>query len=144
MSAFFPISYEAQLALRQLPRLERIDELLAAVLQYVCGSAPTAHTLEHLIKVTGLEREQVGSVFTGLHWLLRACMRSGLKAKPLAAELEELKVHAPFVAPIIAAAESGHAPHAPATTATTTATATVLPHTHIYSTSIRRTLRAPR
>uniref|UniRef100_A0A7S0L3G0 COMM domain-containing protein 5 n=1 Tax=Coccolithus braarudii TaxID=221442 RepID=A0A7S0L3G0_9EUKA len=107
MSAFYPISYEAQLALRQLPQLERIDELLAAALRYACGSAPTARTLEQLVQVTGLEHERIGTIFTGLHWLLRACMRSGLKAKPLAVELEELRVHAPFVAPIIAAAESG-------------------------------------
>jgi len=66
-------------------------------------------TREHVDDYEKLLTEgfDVISDFAGLHWLLRTSMRSGFRAKLIEAELTEIRFHPPFVAPMLAALESG-------------------------------------
>jgi hypothetical protein len=104
------LSFEAKLALKTLPSLDSIDELLVIVLAAAGGEAPDADSLRHLQQVTALDTKTLGALFTGIDWLVRAGMRSSLKAKALAAELTDLKVHPPFVDAVAAAITRGCVP----------------------------------
>jgi hypothetical protein len=99
-------SYETGLALKMLKNLSSIDEILALLVADVGGDAPSTQTLRRLQRALSLDSaEQLGALYSGLHWLLRACARSGLKPKVLADELREVSMHAPFIAPFVGAVE---------------------------------------
>ena len=101
------IPFEAQQALRLLPTLDSIDLILDAVLKHLLGQPATADVLKSLQKSTTLDSNALGMLFTGLHWLLRVCMRSSLKPKALTSELTDARVHPPFVETIVKAVEKG-------------------------------------
>jgi hypothetical protein len=102
------IPFEAQQALRMLPTLGAFDDVLKAVLAHALGTAPAspevARSLQH---ATSLDTSNLGALFTGLHWILRVCMRSSLKPKALQMELTDCRVHPPFLDMLVQAVEQG-------------------------------------
>eukprot|EP00965_Chrysotila_dentata_P261014 6214110-Pleurochrysis_carterae.AAC.4 len=107
MSALPALMLEAKQLLQLLPQVDHLEELIATVMRDIFDAPSTAEDLVRLRRLTSMDSKSLGSVFTGLHWLLRACMRSGLKAKALSAELEELSVDPSHIQSIIAAVEDG-------------------------------------
>lgn len=103
--------YEARLALRTMPTLDSLDSLLEAILAQILEQPEAADAAKRLQRSLSLDSSTLGALFTGVHWLVRVCMRSSLKAKALAAELADCKVHAPFVQPILQTVEQGCARH---------------------------------
>ena len=102
------VSFETHILLRHLPQLDSIDDLVETALEYITsGVPPNLATQRRLSNSLSLDSSTLGGIFAGLYWLLRACMRSGFKGKALAPELEELRVHPPFVLPILNAIASG-------------------------------------
>lgn len=99
------LPYEARLSLRTMPTLDSLDLLLEAVAAYIAGS--DADFGRKLQKSMSLDSATLGALFTGVHWFVRVCMRSSLKAKALAAELADCKVHAPFIEPLLLTVEVG-------------------------------------
>ena len=73
------------------------------------GAPPDGEAYRAMQRALSLDADAAAALFTGLHWVVRACMRSNLKAKALAAELADLKVHPPCVEPLVAAVERGRA-----------------------------------
>mmetsp|Transcript_40582 Transcript_40582/g.67390 ORF Transcript_40582/g.67390 Transcript_40582/m.67390 type:complete len:196 (+) Transcript_40582:52-639(+) len=106
---FEPLSMEAQLALSQLQHMDNIEGLLAAVLRYIAGEMLDAAVFKQLQASTSLDSATLGGVFTGLHWIIRACLRSSLKLKAIRAELAELRIPSPCAESILAAVEEGRA-----------------------------------
>jgi len=104
------LPYEARMSLKTMPTLDALDPLLEAVSAYIEGSDVDAG--KRLQKVMSLDSVTLGALFTGVHWFVRVCMRSSLKAKALAIELADCKVHAPFIDPILLAVERGRAQQA--------------------------------
>jgi hypothetical protein len=102
--------YEARLCLRTMPTLESLDPILQAVLAHLLGTAE-GDTARRLQQSMSLDSATLGALFTGVHWIMRVCMRSSMKAKALAIELADIKVHPPFVEPILMAVEEGCAPN---------------------------------
>ena len=104
-----PLSFEASKALRELPKLESLDAVLPVVVADLEGAPPDGEAYRAMQRALSLDADAAAALFTGLHWVVRACMRSNLKAKALAAELADLKVHPPCVEPLVAAVERGRA-----------------------------------
>ena len=104
-----PLSFEAAKALRELPKLESLDAVLPVVVADLEGAPPDGEAYRVMQRALSLDADAAAALFTGLHWVVRACMRSNLKAKALAAELADLKVHPPCVEPLVAAVERGRA-----------------------------------
>ena len=98
--------YEARLSLRTMPTLEAIEPILQAVLANIVGRTE-GDASRRLQQAMSLDSATLGALFTGVHWIVRACMRSGMKAKALAVELADIKVPPPFVEPILTAVEEG-------------------------------------
>ena len=104
------VSFEAAAALRLLSRIEaeQYEQLLQAILTHAAGALPpTATMLRRLQRSLSLEASEAGALFTGLHWLLRTCVRSGVKPKVLADELRDVPMHPPCIAPFLAAVDQG-------------------------------------
>ena len=140
------LSQEARLALRLLPTLE--GELIAHILDaalvfVVSGNLPQAQLVAVLQHEQSIDGASLGALFTGVHWVLRACMRSSLTSKALLAELADLKVQSPFVALITQATERGRAELQPAAAAALATTAAVQWRLDVTmsSSSLHRVLR---
>ena len=104
------LPFEAKQALRSLPTVDvdGFEPLLESVLAHAIGTKPaSAETLRSLQRSLALDLTTLGALFTGLAWLLRACMRSSLKPKLLHAELTDARVHPPLIEPILLAIEQG-------------------------------------
>lgn len=99
--------YELRIALRTMPTLESIEPILEAVLAEIMDRPEAAEASKRLQRSLSLDSATLGALFTGVHWLVRTCMRSSLKPKALAAELADCKVHAPFVEPLLQTVEQG-------------------------------------
>ena len=82
-----PLSFEAAKALRELPKLESLDAVLPVVVADLAGAPPDGEAYRAMQRALSLDADAAAALFTGLHWVVRACMRSNLKAKALAAEL---------------------------------------------------------
>ena len=103
------VTPEAQFALRQLPKLDSIDELLALLRKHVAGVPPTMESFKQLQRSCSLDSHTAGGLFSGTDWLLRTAMRSALQPKALAAEFADVKVPSQFVQPLVAAVSEGRA-----------------------------------
>lgn len=103
------VSPEAQFALRQLPKLDSLDDLLVALSQQIAGTPPTPESFRHLQRSMSLDSQTAGGLYSGVHWLLRTAMRSTLQQKALTVELEDLKIPQPFVEPLVRTVIQGRA-----------------------------------
>ncbi|KAL3923952.1 MAG: hypothetical protein SGPRY_004062 [Prymnesium sp.] len=99
---------EAEGALRALGSLGCVDELLGVLLDHAGGQPLTPAAFRHLQQACSLNADDAGTLFTGMDWIARTCMRSSLKARELAAELTDLKVPPELVAPIVDERLSGN------------------------------------
>eukprot|EP00966_Prymnesium_polylepis_P051486 1191397-Prymnesium_polylepis.1 len=104
---------EAEVALRTLPSLDSLDDVLQAILESQRGTPFTAVGFRRLQQAMTLDAKSLGALFTGVDWIVRTCMRSALKPKALATELRDLKVAEQFIAPIVGTIEEGCARHCP-------------------------------
>lgn len=100
------LPHEARACLRTLPTLETLEPLLESVLAHVLG-LPDADAPKRLQREMSLDSASLAATFTGVHWMVRACMRSSLKPKALASELADVKVPPPFIEPILRTVERG-------------------------------------
>mmetsp|Transcript_1715 Transcript_1715/g.4816 ORF Transcript_1715/g.4816 Transcript_1715/m.4816 type:complete len:232 (+) Transcript_1715:59-754(+) len=112
---------EARLSLRIIPTLDSIKPLVEAVMAYIEGS--DADSGKRLQKSMSLDSTTFSTLFTGVHWFLRVCMRSSLKPMQLSAELADIKMPDACVEPLVFAVQQGRARQ----TAGETAVASTLP-----------------
>ena len=101
--------FEARRMVRTLPTLESVEPLLEAVMASLL--AQTDPDPKKLQRAMSLDSTTLAATFTGMHWLVRACMRSGLKLKALAVELADIKVHQPSIEPILRIVQQGRTAH---------------------------------
>jgi hypothetical protein len=102
------LPFEAKQALRVLPTIDVAGFVivLEALVSHISGATiASSEVARSLQRATSLDMGALGTLFTGLDWLLRTCMRSSLKPKLLHAELTDVRVHPPCIEPIVQAVE---------------------------------------
>lgn len=102
---------EAEAALRILPNLSALEQVIQAVVDHLKGESMDSLGFLQLQRATSLDERSLGALFTGIDWIIRTCMRSSLKTKALVTELTDLKVASESIGPIISAVEQGCADH---------------------------------
>tara|TARA_B110001452_G_scaffold112526_1_gene93396 strand:+ start:1093 stop:1722 length:630 start_codon:yes stop_codon:yes gene_type:complete len=103
------VTPEATFALRRFPKLDSIEQLLAALQRHIAGAPTTPESFRELQRACSLDSQTAGGLFSGTLWLLRTAMRSALQPKALAVEFADIKVPAHFVPPLVAAVTEGRA-----------------------------------